>query len=305
MFVGFEFRQLVYFVAVAEELNFRKAAERTFVSQPALSYQMQQLEERLGVKLLERDHRSVALTEAGKVLLDGARQLLSQADRLTRDVQEAGSGKEQQLNVGVIDYVHFARLPLALRAVRAEYPDTRVDTVNLPTSEQLEAVLARRIDVGFARLPVEHPDVLTHPVLSGHWTLVLPSQHPLAKKKSIPLASLAGEPLILFSQRINPPLYAWLMDSFRNAGFEPQVAYETNQSRIGPDLVSEGVGLWLALSYLYKELPRGVVARPLQGLDPAGITIGLVWHRHSRSKAGRLLVEQIVAEQSQLLGAKT
>lgn len=298
--MNFELRQLIYFTAVAEELNLRKAAERTYVSQPALSYQMTQLEERMGVKLLERDHRGVALTPAGKVLFEGARELLSRAERLERDVQEADGGGEQQFILGVVDYLHLRQLPLALKALRTQFPSLKLETLSLGTHEQVEAVLSRRIDVGFTSLPVDHPELNTRPVLSGTWAVVLPSSHRLARKKAVQLADLAGEPLILFPQRVNLPLYQWLITSLRGAGFEPEIAYEAILARLGPDLVAEGVGLWLALTYSFASLPKGVVSRPLLGLEPDGLTMGLVWHRQSRSQARRLLMEHLLAEELQM-----
>lgn len=293
-FSAFELRQLTYFVAVAEELNFRKAAERTFVSQPALSYQMNQLEERLGVRLLDRDHRGVALTAAGQLLLQGARDLLSQAARLARDLQELDGGPEQELQVAVEEYIHVARLPQAIRLVRERFQGLRLKTTHLPVDEHLEGILARRLDLGFAPLPVQHPDLVSKPILQGYWTVVLPLQHRLAQFEQVSLTELRGEPIILPPERSNTRIFNWFLNSCRAAGFEAEVAYEASQPRLAPALVAEGVGLWVTLSYSYSDLPPEVTARPLLDLEPREMNLGLVWHRHSRSQARRLFVEQLL-----------
>ncbi|MBS2033401.1 LysR family transcriptional regulator [bacterium] len=293
-FSVFELRQLTYFVAVAEELNYRKAAERTFVSQPALSYQMNQLEERLGVRLLERDHRGVSLTSAGQLFLQGARDLLSQAARLTRDVQELDGGPELELQVALEEYLHIARMPQAIRLVREQFQGLRLKTTHLPMDEHVEGILARRLDLGFAPLPVEHPDLVSKPLLQGHWTVVLPALHRLAQREQVTLGQLQGEPIILPPERSNPRTFNWFLESCRSRGFEAEVAYEASQPRLAPALVAEGVGLWVTLSFSYNELPPEVTARPLLDLEPREMTLGLVWHRQSRSQARRLFVEQLL-----------
>ena len=294
--MGFELRQLTYFVAVAEELNFRKAAERTFVSQPALSYQMNQLEERLGVRLLDRDHRGVALTAPGALFLQGARDLLSQAARLTKDVQELEGGEEQELQVALEEYIHIARMPAAIRGVREQFRSLRLRTTHLPVEEHIEGILSRRLDLGFAHMPVDHPDLVSRQILHGHWTVVLPQGHRLTEMTHVPLVELKGEPIILSPERTNPKTFHWFMDACRQRGFEAEVAYEASQPRLAPALVAEGVGLWIAISFSYPDLPDEVCARPLLDLDPPEMTLGLVWHRQSRSQARRLFVEQLMAK---------
>lgn len=289
---AFDLRSLSYFVAVAEELNFRKAAEKIFISQPALSYQVMQLEKNLNIQLLERDPRGVTLTEAGQQLLLGARHLLAEAALLQRRLEQIASDVPQRLVMGLVDYVFLARLPAVIRGLKNDFPGIKLETVDLPFTEQLDALLAGRVDVATMRMPVEHPDLIHRILVEGHWTVVVPRSHPLSKRKSVDLKLLAGEPLIFFSQRINPPLFEWLLERCREAGFEADVVYETAQSRLGPDLVEQGVGLWLAGSYLYADLPKGVVARPLTGFDTK-MALGLFWHRQNNSRARQALVDML------------
>jgi len=289
---AFDLRSLSYFVAVAEELNFRRAAEKIFISQPALSYQIMQLEKNLNLHLLERDPRGVTLTEAGQQLLVGARHLLAEAALLQRRLEQMASDVPQRLVMGVVDYVFIPRLPAVIRGLKTDFPGLKLETLDLPFTEQLDALLAGRVDVATMRMPVEHPDLIHRVLVEGHWTVVLPKNHALAKRKTVELKLLAGEPLIFFSQRINPPLFEWLLEQCRQAGFEADVVYETAQSRLGPDLVQQGVGLWLAGSYLYPELPKGVVSRPLAGFENT-MALGLVWHRQNNSRARQALVEML------------
>lgn len=264
------------FLAVAEELHFRRAARRLGLSQPALSHQVARLEEELGVKLLDRSRQHVELTAAGRTLQAGALPLLESLERLIQETCRVGDALQRRLVLGYVEYMNLPFLPTALRTLQDEHPDAEIVHRELYPSEALAALGERTIDLGFAFKPVDRTDLVTRTVLIGRWLVVLPQGHPLAALPEVPLAELAGEPLILFARHINPPLYDWWLQQCRAAGFEPRITYRTAQAHVGPHLVLGGVGVFLVGSYVLHELPEGTVARPLTGFA-ARIEIVAAW----------------------------
>lgn len=259
--------KLRLFLAVAEELHFRRAARRLGLSQPALSHQIARLEEDLGVKLLDRSRQHVELTEAGRTLQKGAGPLLIELDRVAEETRRIGGAARRRLVLGYVEYMNLPFLPTALRTLHKDHPDAEIEHRELYPVEALAALGERTIDIGFALAPINRPDLVTRTVLIGRWMVVLPSAHPLAALPVVPLADLKSEPLILFARHINPPMHDWWLAQCRAAGFEPRIAYRTAQAHVGPHLVLGGVGAFLVGSYVLHELPAGTVARPLSGFD--------------------------------------
>lgn len=284
--MGVEFRQLQIFVAVAEELHFRRAARRVGLTQPALSHQIAQLEERLAVRLLERTSRSVSLTEAGSAFLTSARKLLADLDRAVDEARRIGGDARRRLVVGYVEYMNLPFLGPAMRALRERHPDAEVEHREMYSAEVVEALTERTIDLGFAFMPIEHPDLVARPVVEGEWVVVIPEEHALAAHEQVPLEALAGEPLVIFARRLNPPLHDWLIERLRAAiGDEPRVAYKTAQAQLGPNLVAEGVGLFVVASYVPRSLPPGVTMRPLSGFAP--MRVAAAWRADNPSEVLR------------------
>ncbi len=278
-----EIRQLQIFVAVAEELHFRRAARRVGLTQPALSHQVAQLEERLAVRLLDRTSRSVALTEAGAAFLESARKLLADLDRAVDEARRIGGHARRKLVVGYLEYMNLPFLGPTLRALRERHPDAEVEHRDMHSAEVLEALAERTIDIGFTIMPIEHPDLVARPVVEGEWVVVVPDDHPLAAEETVRLEALAGQPLVVFARRLNPPLHQWLLERLRAAiGDEPRIAYQTAQAHLGPSLVAEGVGLFVVASYVPRSLPPGVTMRPLSGFEP--MRVAAVWRADNQSE---------------------
>lgn len=279
-----ELRSLRSFVAVAEELHFRRAAERLSLTQSALSQQIVQLELQLGVRLLTRDRRGVSLTPSGRRLLEGARELLHEAEELERQTRAAAGVGEPRMALGYLDYMNLPFVVPCLRRLLLEHPELRIDQHEMPPEKQIEALRARSLDVGIMRLPdgAVLSDLACEPLIEGRWTLLTPADHPLAALPHIPIPQLAGERLILFARRLNPSLYDRLVNHCREAGFEPNIVYETAQSHTAPQLVTEGIGLFWAATYMLRELPPDVIARPLSGFDNH-LVVHAVWRADSHS----------------------
>lgn len=246
----FDFRQLRYFVAVAEELSFTRAALRLHLSQPPLSQQIQALEQDLGVTLLERTKRRVALTEPGRVFLDQAREILAKADEARNQVIAAAAGHSGQLRLAYTVSVSFhPALPQALLRYRQLAPDVRLQLSEMYTEPQYAALLAGQIDVGFVRDEPSHLQdarnlrltvIDREPLL-----LALPAGHALAGRPSITLADVADDAFVSQPRELASTLYDKLVKLAAKAGFKPTIGQHAQQINGLLALVAAGLGLAL------------------------------------------------------------
>lgn len=262
---GIELRQLRYFSIVAKALHFRKAADLAFVTQPALSQQISKLEETVGVPLFVRDKRNVELTAAGLVLRDEVDKLFSQFDRALRLAREAGAECEFCLNIGMIEYTNLAFIAPALVRLQALYPEIRITRQEINSQGQPEALLERRIDVGFSAPPPNavHAGVHAQALLRSRWGVVMPHHHRLAGHAQLQLADLASERIVMFERAIHPRLYDMVVADCLRAGFTPNFVYTTTQVQSGLSLASEGLGIMIGASYIFTTLPPELLFRPI------------------------------------------
>ena len=257
-----DLRHLRYFVAVAEELHFGRAAIRLNISQPPLSQQIRQLEEELGVRLFQRNKREVRLTEAGKRILTEAQLVLGQIDHFSRVAAQAGGGEIGHLSVGVPGGVNEI-LVETLRLVGARYPGVRIELQYMPTGMQIEALREGRIQVGFLSLPVQEPALVLETVRKEPLWVALPRRHPMSRLKVVPPSALEGEKIIRLSRRIAPGLHDAITGMFRNSGVNLNVVHETDNVVASLTLVSADLGLALCTPSIRRLWP-GLVFRPLQ-----------------------------------------
>jgi DNA-binding transcriptional LysR family regulator len=246
----FDFRQLRYFVAVAEELSFTRAALRLHLSQPPLSQQIQALEQDLGVVLLERTKRRVALTEPGRVFLDQAREILAKADEARSHVTAAAAGHSGQLRLAYTVSVSFhPALPQALLRYRQLAPNVRLQLSEMYTEPQYAALLAGQIDVGFVRDEPSHlqdaRNVRLTVVDREPLLLALPSGHSLAGRSSISLQEVAGDAFVSQPRELASTLYDRLVKLAAKAGFRPTISQQAQQINGLLALVAAGLGLAL------------------------------------------------------------
>lgn len=251
-----ELRLLRYFIAVAEELHFGRAAQRLRVAQPGLSQQIKVLETALGAPVLERTSRQVRLTPAGDLLLTEARRLLAEAERAVDRVRRVARGEAGRITVAAIGSATYAVVPRLLREQRARYPDVELVLREMSTPAQVHALRAGEIDIGFLRLPADTADLSTHTVREDRMAIMVPEGHPLARRRRIPLRALAREPLILFPAAPRPSWADTVVAACRESGFEPIVAQEAMESATVVSFVAAGVGV--------APVPEGlkVLARP-------------------------------------------
>ena len=236
-------RLLRYFIAVAEERHFGKAARRLHISQPPLSYAIRQLEELLGASLLERTSRHVALTEAGRVLYREAQGLLRQAEEVGQLVKRIDAGLRGRLHIGFVGSMLYRGLPALLAELRAELPDVEHVLSEINSHDQIEAVRRGELDLGFIHAnPVPH-EVGALDLVGEPFVVCLPETHALAGRRRLDLKSLAGEEFVMFAQAASPSYYATVMSLCVAAGFVPAVRHEVRHWLSVAALVSQGLGV--------------------------------------------------------------
>ena len=268
--VRLELRHLRYFVAVAEELSFTRAAERLHIAQPPLSTQVRQLEEELGAQLFVRDKRRVYLTQPGREMLERARAILAATAEAKEAVRRTATGETGELRLGYVTSAMFTEvLPGVIRRFQKRYPRIQLHLHEVPSVEQLYALHNRELDVGILR----RPDMsIPSGVRMEEWyqaplVAALPKAHRLAARDSLRIADLKDEPLILFPRQSGIGLYWRVVDLCIKAKFRPRIARETRDYAVMIGLVSAGVGIALVPSDTQCIRLAGVTYRPVQGKD--------------------------------------
>ncbi|MGJ7511723.1 LysR family transcriptional regulator [Variovorax sp. GT1P44] len=258
-----ELRHLRYFVVLAEELHFGRAARRLSISQPPLSVAIRQLEESVGARLFERNSKEVRLTPAGEALQSSAQRLLRQAEEAALEARDVSQGSAGRLRIGFVGAMLYRGLPQALRKFRAKHPAVRITLAELNSGEQITELLQDRLDFGFvhtSRMPAE----LQHALLvSEPFVACLPAGHRLTRRRSVAMASLRDEPFVLFSRNASPDYHERILAICAEAGFRPEVRHEVRHWLSVVSLVSQGMGVALVPSALRHAALRGAVFRPL------------------------------------------
>jgi DNA-binding transcriptional LysR family regulator len=258
-----ELRHLRYFVAVAEELHFGRAAVRLRMAQPPLSQQIRALERELDVVLLNRTTRRVALTVAGAAFLLQVRRVLEQTEQAVQAARRSSRGEIGRLAVGFVPSADLDILPRALRLWRKRFPDAEVELHALLPEQQIEALRHGQIQLGILRLPVEDRSLVVKRIQREPLMAALPVRHPLARRPRVRIADLKADPLILFPRRTAPSHYDWLLSTCRRAGFTPRVLHETESLQTNVGLIAAGLGVSLLPASIRNLKRVGVVYRPL------------------------------------------
>jgi DNA-binding transcriptional LysR family regulator len=277
-----ELRHLHYFIAVAEELHFSRAAERLHISQPPLSQQIRDLEEELGVTLLERTKRQVHLTEAGKVFLERSYRVLAQLEQAVEATQRIGRGEVGRLAIGFVDSATYTLLPDLLRVFRAQFPAVELRLHELTTAQQIQALHQNQIDVGVVRSAISEPGLSVECLLQESLVLALPESHSLSAQTTVSVSTLADESFILFPAKLGPVFYEQIIQICQQAGFRPKVAQEAVQMQTIISLVAAGLGIAFVPASMQNFHRSGVIYRPLQEQIPK-TGLYLTWRQHDSS----------------------
>ncbi len=281
-----DLRQLRHFVALAETLNYRVAAERLHMAQPPLSASIRRLEEQLGCALFERSRRGTALTAAGAAALDMARRTIVDAKQFELAVKDVASGLAGTLTIGYVSSAAYEVLPKLIPIFRQRYPQIQLRLTEASSERILEAVEQRSIDVGLMRTPLAGPTTATVQFFqSDPLVAALPDTEKWRDRDSISISELADEPFVFHNARFARAL---VMLICQRAGFAPHVAQEGNGLQTIVSLVQCGLGVALVPSVARQRPTPGVVFKSLDGIAP-GLDMGLamVWLSDEESQLGK------------------
>ncbi len=298
-----DLRHLRYFIAIAEEGSFLRAATRLHISQPPLSSQVKDLENELGVKLFDRSSRGVALTAAGGTFYQEARAVLARLEHAKISVLRASRGDAGTLSVGFVSIADYGVLPPALKAFRARFPAVDVQLHELTTDAQIREIAAERLDLGIGLAPVDEPGLRFETIVREELVLAAPADHPMAASgEPVDLRDLAAENFVLVPRDRAPGLYDLVISHCRACGFTPRIVQHAKQMQTVISLVASGFGFALVPSSIQNLQRTGVRYLRLQGKPPR-IEVGLVYRRQSNDPVLKNFMASVKAASAALQSA--
>jgi DNA-binding transcriptional LysR family regulator len=265
-------RHLQFFVVLAEELNFTRAAQRLHVAQPALSQQIRALEERLGASLMDRTSRPLRLTEAGTYFLGEARQILAQYEQASSAAREIGHGQRGWLGIGFTRSAMYSVLPPALKQFSRAHPGIELKLYEMLAEEHAPALREQRIHVGIGRQAQPIDGCTTRVLLQEKLMAVLPADHPLASARRVRIRDLADVPFVFYPKHPNAQFPRLMEGLCRDAGFSPRVAHQAYEIQTAIALVAAGLGVTFVGESVARHGRADVVYLPLAGRSAAALT---------------------------------
>ncbi|MCU0567623.1 MAG: LysR family transcriptional regulator [Oculatellaceae cyanobacterium Prado106] len=287
-----EIRHLRYFLAVAEELHFGRAATRLHIAQPSLTQQIQNLEAELGVPLLVRTKRRVELTEAGRLFQTEARLVMEHWTRAIQVVQQAGHGELGQLSLAYAGATMYRVLPRILQKFYAQYPRVNLTVNETSTEQQLALFDQNLIQVGLLHPPIRREDIVYQTFFREPMILALSESHPLATEEKIDLKQLADESFILFQRSQGPWLHDQITSLCQQAGFTPRVVQETCPPNAVLGLVAAKIGVAFVAESLQLAARSGIVFRPIAA-PPILLETAVAWSKTTDSPVLHRFVEVV------------
>ncbi|WP_034041267.1 LysR family transcriptional regulator [Wocania ichthyoenteri] len=277
-----ELRHLKYFIAVAEDLHFRKAAERLFISQPGLSRQIKQMEDDLGIKLFERHNRKVELTKVGHYLKAEITQHLKGLDRIFNQAKLLNDGIGGDLKFGYVGSAMQNIIPNLLLKFRKENPNAHFSLKELDNQKQIENLLSHDIDIGFVRLERVPRDLQIKPILKENFCLVLPENHPINVSNFKSLKQFENDPFILFDSKYSASYFEKVMQIFDDNGFTPIIAHNTIHASSIYKLVENNFGISIVPKSLQTQNIKGIKFIELKNISQKTV-LSVVWNRKNRN----------------------
>ena len=278
-----ELRHLKYFIAVAEELHFGRAAKRLHIAQPPLSLQIRRLEDEIGVRLLDRTRRHVRLTDAGWAFLQDARRAIADVERSIQVARQASRGEAGRLSLGFVQAAIYSVLPEILSVFRSQYPGVVLTLHELTTEEQLVDLSTGRIDLGLIRGSTHNSSLNHLVVLREPLIVALPETHTLAAEDDgVTLSALARAPFLMSTRHLGPALYDQIIALCQAAGFTPNIVQEADRMQTIVGLVAAGIGVALVPESMKNLQRRGVVYKVVRGSTPM-VEIVAVWRPDASS----------------------
>ncbi|MGY8871040.1 MAG: LysR family transcriptional regulator [Pseudomonadales bacterium] len=287
-----ELRHIRYFEAVVQEMNFSKASERLNMAQPALSRAIQQLEDRLGAKLLTRTSRNVSLTPAGKVFLEGSTAITQQVDTLEKRVLQAVAGEVGNLTIGYTDFAIGGVLPEIIKKFQSAFPDIHLELVHGFSLQQITRLKNKELDFGFLTIPINEPELDYIPSQEDSFVGVLPENHPLVSQDSIRLSLLENEPFIIGTEDSWSRYNVQMNQLCLSAGFLPKVKQEAFNSEGIFGLISANMGLTIYPSCVANYWRHGVKIRPISE-ESSKLVTAVAWNKEYISAAQKCFLNFI------------
>jgi DNA-binding transcriptional LysR family regulator len=285
-----ELRHLRYFVAAAEELHFRRAAERLGIAQPALSQQIQQLEQEIEALLFHRLTRGVELTDAGRAFVEDARIILDHVEQAKAKAQRVARGDQGMIRIGFTGSASFNPLvPGVIQDYRARFPGIAISLIESGSSQLVDSLRAGRVDAAFIRSPSREVDGLfVVSIIEEEMLIALPSRHDLAASASLSLEALSGEPFILFPRANSPEVFDNIVLACRRAGFSPKIIQQAPEVASALNLIAAGEGVSIVPASMQHMQPQGVAYRAILG-DAPRVPLSLAHRSNEPSAAVRNL----------------
>jgi len=280
-----DLRHLRYFLAVAEELNFRRAAERLHISQPPLSRQVQQLENELGVDLFQRSKGGIALTEAGVAFLPEARRTLAQASKAIAVARAAPGTIAGRFVVGYTTVFDRSALPNVFDLFRSRFPEWKLVVKGKHSISLIRDIINGAMDAAFIGLHTEALGLVVEPIREEPMVVALPARHRLAKKRSIGFDELRGEAFFWFERKMNPGFYDYCKAFFQKIAFEPNLIPEPQDHHVLLGHIAEGQGIALIPASLQNIKRKGVAFRALRDASELSMGVAIAYSESNQSPA--------------------
>ncbi|WP_104489025.1 DNA-binding transcriptional regulator HcaR [Acinetobacter indicus] len=258
-----ELRHLRYFITVAEELNFSKAALKLYTAQPSLSQQIKDLEEDVGVKLLHRTKRKVELTEEGAVFLEQARLTLAQADKAVAMARQVFQAKQQMLRIGFVPVAEMKIFPYVLPNLRVQNPDLKIELLSMNNNDQMKAIKKGELDITFTRHNFNSDEIESQFVLREPLIFILPKDHPLAKYERIPVKALNGIDFIIPAAEQSQNLHDMILNFAKTNGIEFNIVQKADNILFNINSIGMGLGCTILPGYIAPLTMNNTIIRPL------------------------------------------
>ncbi|MDO6471492.1 LysR family transcriptional regulator [Maribacter sp. 1_MG-2023] len=273
-----ELRHLTYFLAVAQELHFRKAAEKLFISQPGLSRQIKQMEEILETQLFERNNKKVALTPPGHYLKKEVEFIFNHMDKVERQLKLVGDGNSGELRIGFLGSAMQQVIPKLLLEIKENYPKVKTSLEELSNFAQVDAVLNDQLDMGFVRVARVPSTLQMKTVFTDTFSLVLPEKYPMLTREFDGMQRFANEDFILFSQAYSPLYYDTIMSICQDAGFAPKVSHKSVHAHTIFKLVENHMGIAIVPTSLQNGFQMRVKFVELKDI-PQRAELSVIWKK--------------------------
>ena len=286
-----DFHRLRIFLTVAEELHFRRAAERLHMTQPPVSAAIKKLEEELGVRLFDRHNRKVCLTPAGECLQSKGEALLAQVANVEDAVRRVADGSAGTLTMAFVGIANILGLPKLIARFHQEYPEVALSLHEYPTRHSIDELKAGKLDLAFVRGEPEDPlDYISF--LDEPYWVAIPEGHALSQLSEIPMSALDKVPINFFPRKLQPTIYDEWIVSFRAAGVSPHFVQEIRSVGAELGLVAAGVGVAFVTKTISTQSKEGIVFRPLIG-DCPSVEVNVAWHPERISETAERFIAML------------